>query len=132
MDRMAEAREWFDLADGDFRSAEHLMTLRHPRPDNVICNLCQQAAEKYIKGFLVYREIEFRKIHDLVALLELAKTNDVDISALLDKCAFLFQYAVESRYPNQHEYMDEEVKTAIQYAKDIHVFIKKSLEDTVE
>jgi HEPN domain-containing protein len=128
MDRMTEAKEWFDIADGDLRSAEHLMTLHHPRPDNVICNLCQQAAEKSIKGFLVYKEIEFKKIHDLVALLELAKSNNVDISVLLDKCAFLFQYAVEPRYPNQHEYTEEEVKTAIQYAKDIQVFIKNLLE----
>jgi hypothetical protein len=31
-----------------------------------------------------------------------------------------------------HEYMEEEVKTAIQYAKDIQVFIKKSLEANTE
>jgi hypothetical protein len=29
MDRMTEAKEWFDIADGDLRSAEHLMTLQH-------------------------------------------------------------------------------------------------------
>jgi HEPN domain-containing protein len=73
MDRIVEVKEWFDVADGDLRSAEHLMTLHYPRPDNVICNLCQQAAENYIKGFLVSKEIEFGKTHDLVALLELAK-----------------------------------------------------------
>ncbi|GHV88576.1 hypothetical protein AGMMS50267_09360 [Spirochaetia bacterium] len=124
MDKIQEVKEWFDIADGDLRAAEHLLTLRHPRPDNIICNLCQQAAEKYIKGFLILKEIEFKKIHDLVALLELAKANHVDISVLLDKCSFLFQFAVEPRYPNQHEFTEEEVKTAIQYAKDIQAFIK--------
>jgi HEPN domain-containing protein len=74
----------------------------------IICNLCQQAAEKHIKGFLISKRVEFRKTHDLVALLELAKTDNVDISVLLDKCAFLFQYAVEARYPNQHEYTEAE------------------------
>jgi HEPN domain-containing protein len=99
MDKMQEVKEWFDVADGDLRAAEHLLTLHHPRPDNIICNLCQQAAEKHIKGFLISKRVEFRKTHDLVALLELAKTDNVDISVLLDKCALLFQYAVEARYP---------------------------------
>ena len=124
MDKTQEAKEWFDVADGDLRAAKHLLTLHHSRPDNIICNLCQQAAEKHIKGFLVYKGILFKKTHDLVALLELAKINNVDISILLDKCAFLFQYAAEARYPNQHEYAEEEVKTALLYAKDIQVFIK--------
>jgi hypothetical protein len=35
-------------------------------------------------------------------------------------------------YPNQHEYTEEEAKTAVQYAKDIHVFIKKTMEDNTE
>jgi hypothetical protein len=46
-------------------------------------------------------------------LLELVKVNNVDISVLLDKCAFLFQFAVEPRYSNQHEYTEEEVKTGL-------------------
>lgn len=32
---------------------------------------------------------------------------------------------MEPRYPNQREYADEEVKLAIQYAKDIQGFIKE-------
>jgi HEPN domain-containing protein len=128
MDKMLEVKEWLDAANGDLRAAEHLLTLHHPRPDNIICNLCQQAAEKHIKGFLIFTGIKIKKTHDLVALLELAKTKNVDISILLDKCAFLFQYAVEARYPNQHEYAEEEVKTALQYAKDIQVFIKGEID----
>jgi HEPN domain-containing protein len=128
MDRMLEVKEWFDIATGDIRAAEHLMTMHHPRPDNIICFLCQQSAEKQIKGFLIFKGIEFGKTHDLVALLELAKTNNADISVLLDKCAFLFQFAVEPRYPNRHEYTEEEVKTAIRYARDIQAFIKQQVD----
>jgi HEPN domain-containing protein len=124
MDKREEIKQWFEIADGDLRAAEYLLTMHHPRPDNIICSLCQQSAEKHIKGFLVYKEIEFKKTHDLVALLEMAKLKGADISVLLDKCAILFQYAVEARYPNQHEYTDEEIKLAIRYAKDIQVFIK--------
>jgi hypothetical protein len=49
MDRMAEAKEWFDIADGDLRSAEHLMTLHYPRPDNVI-SICQRHTYLYKKS----------------------------------------------------------------------------------
>ncbi|MDR0390134.1 MAG: HEPN domain-containing protein [Spirochaetaceae bacterium] len=128
MDKTQEVKEWFDIADDDLRAAVHLLTLHHPRPDNIICNLCQQAAEKLLKGFLVYKEIELKKTHDLVALLELAKANNADISVLLDKCTFLFQFAVIPRYPNQHEYTEEEVQAAIQYAKEIQGFIKGLVE----
>jgi hypothetical protein len=33
MDKIQEVKEWFDVADGDLRAAEHLLTLHHPRPD---------------------------------------------------------------------------------------------------
>ncbi|MDR0598605.1 MAG: HEPN domain-containing protein, partial [Treponema sp.] len=63
----------------------------------MICFHCQQAAEKYLKGFLVFKGIEFPKTHDLAALLKLANTGDVDFSILLDKCLFLLPFGVEPR-----------------------------------
>jgi HEPN domain-containing protein len=51
MDRQEEIRQWFSIADADLRSAEYLLTMRHPVPDEVICNLSQQACEKYLKGY---------------------------------------------------------------------------------
>jgi HEPN domain-containing protein len=56
MDKAEEVNNWFDVADGDLRAAEYLLTMHYPRPDNIICNLCQQSAEKHIKGYLVYKE----------------------------------------------------------------------------
>jgi HEPN domain-containing protein len=76
MDNAEEVQKWFEVAGGDLRAAEHLLTMHHPRPDNIICNLCQQAAEKHLKGFLIHKKIEFKKTHDLVALLEIAKIHN--------------------------------------------------------
>jgi hypothetical protein len=38
-------QQWLDKGNDDLRSAEYLSTMRHPTPDEVICNLCQQSAE---------------------------------------------------------------------------------------
>jgi HEPN domain-containing protein len=61
--------------------------MHHPRPDNIICNLCQQSAEKYFKGFLIQKNIDFPKTYDIVALLELAKSVISVDSIILDKCS---------------------------------------------
>ncbi|NUO84265.1 HEPN domain-containing protein, partial [candidate division KSB1 bacterium] len=44
------AQEWFKIAESDLASAIFLQNL-HPLPVEIICYHCQQAAEKYLKGF---------------------------------------------------------------------------------
>ena len=55
---------WIGKADTDYRTAERLIRdaglFREP-----IAFHCQQAAEKYLKAFLVSRRVEFAKTHDL-------------------------------------------------------------------
>jgi HEPN domain-containing protein len=51
MDRQEELRQWLEKADHDLMAAEYLTTMHYPRPDEIICFHCQQAAEKYLKGF---------------------------------------------------------------------------------
>ncbi len=62
---------WFKKADEDLYSAQQLLKSEGYLSISVICFHCQQAAEKYLKGFLVYRNIEFKKTHDLLYLLSL-------------------------------------------------------------
>lgn len=47
-------REWLDIADSDMRSASALLDLDPPEVRTAAFH-CQQAAEKYLKGFLVDR-----------------------------------------------------------------------------
>lgn len=44
-----DVREWFDRADMDLDSAKILKDARYPAPFEVICCLCQQVAEKFLK-----------------------------------------------------------------------------------
>lgn len=61
-------REWIAKADEDLAFAR----VNFEEGRNYYAQICfhfQQAAEKYLKAVVVANNLEFRKIHDLVALL---------------------------------------------------------------
>ncbi len=64
-------KAWLLKAQRDLIAARKLSGEDEPFLDIAIYH-CQQAAEKAIKGFLVYRDQRFEKTHDLRILLELA------------------------------------------------------------
>jgi HEPN domain-containing protein len=123
MGRENVGKDWFDIADTELSSAEYLTNMRHPSPDAVICYLCQQAAEKYLKGFLVVHNMEPPKIHNLLDLLRICEPLHTNFSSLSAKCAFLNPYGVIPRYPNELQITDADTKIALQYAKEIKEFI---------
>ncbi len=63
-------REWLKKADEDFDFA--LVNLQEGKNFySQICYHFHQAAEKYLKAYIVAQELEFRKIHDLPVLLKM-------------------------------------------------------------
>ena len=54
----------------DYRTAERLLQDAEPIRESIAFH-CQQAAEKYLKAFLVSRRIEFPKTHSIGRLLDL-------------------------------------------------------------
>lgn len=56
--------DWFEKAEQDLEMAYRAMSAGIPLPA-MACYHCQQCAEKYLKGFLVSRSVEFRPVHDL-------------------------------------------------------------------
>ena len=118
-------QQWLDKANDDLRSAEYLSTMRHPTPDEVICFHCQQSAEKYLKAFLFLHNIEPPKIHDLDELLDMCMQKNVSLSILAPQMHVLKIYAVFPRYPNELGITESDMKTAIQYAKDVQEFVLK-------
>ena len=59
---------------------------------------CQQAAEKAVKGFLVFHDQPFEKTHDVGVLVALALRYDGGMSDWLEAAARLTPYATEFRY----------------------------------
>jgi HEPN domain-containing protein len=59
----------------------------------------QQAAEKYLKALLSWRQVVFPKTHDLDEILNLVETTDPDLAQSLRDIVVLSPYGVELRYP---------------------------------
>ncbi|PIR72615.1 MAG: hypothetical protein COU42_00670 [Candidatus Nealsonbacteria bacterium CG10_big_fil_rev_8_21_14_0_10_36_24] len=121
------AQEWFDIADNELgfaRAGFKELESFYPQ----ICFQCQQAVEKYLKGFLVYHKRKFPKIHDLTQLLKLCAKIDKNFLKFLEKTDTLSQYYLVSRYPIEYPpAKKEQAKEALNIAEDIINFIKVNL-----
>ena len=122
-------QQWLNRGEEELRSAIHLSTMHHPTPDETICYLCQQSAEKYLKAYIFSHDIEPEKTHELEILLETCKMHNENFYSLLSKAIFLSKYAIMPRYPNELGITSEDMKTAIQYAKDIQKVILDVLKE---
>ncbi len=94
----AIAREWLEKADEDFRFAE--ANLREG--SGFYAQLCfhfQQAAEKYLKAFIIGKGLPFDRVHDLVHLLKTCSTLTPQFSELKEECILLNTAYIETRYP---------------------------------
>jgi HEPN domain-containing protein len=128
MDRQEELRQWFEKADHDLIAAEYLATMHYPRPDEIICFHCQQAAEKYLKGFLFEKHIDPPRIHNLQKLLELCENINTEFSGILRQCSVLNTFSVIPRYPDEFQIAEDDVKKAMQYAAEVKDFVVKARE----
>jgi len=118
--------EWFRFADIDIDTALLLKDMR-PQHYEVICFHCQQAAEKYIKGFLISKDQMPPKTHDLDHLCHLCAEHEQIFLDLLPQCLYLTRFAVQPRYPKEMPITSTDVKQAIQYTleiKDFSVIVK--------
>lgn len=91
-------RQWVSKADGDMRAAEILLSQDY-EINYAICFHSQQAAEKYLKAFLTYRQIDFPKTHILGELLDLVSSANKKLADSLREITELNPYGVEVRYP---------------------------------
>mgnify|MGYP002516559654 CR=1 FL=1 len=51
-------REWLELAEMDYGVAMHLFENYMPKPLEIICYHCQQAAEKAIKAVVISKDVQ--------------------------------------------------------------------------
>jgi HEPN domain-containing protein len=122
MDNIDIVAEWFEIADMDLSSAIFLQNMR-PVPVEIICYHCQQSAEKYLKGFLAYKNEEIKKIHDLVLLNKLCQRYDAEFKSLENICIALTDYGVNVRYPFPMNLNETDVVTALNDCNKIKEFV---------
>jgi HEPN domain-containing protein len=111
--------EWFEFADRDIASAEYLQGM-YPQPLEIICYLSQQSAEKYLKGYLIYRNVtDPPKTHNLDTLCEMCSEYDGRFIEIRKACNVLTDYGVQPRYPHEMDIQESDMLKALEYARII-------------
>lgn len=115
--------KWIEKADHDLGTA--MLIYSHiPKYTDTLAFHCQQAVEKYLKAYLFYLDIPFKKTHDLIYLLGLISGKEMIDEERYNNVSQLQDYAVEIRYPDSIiELSNEELLHAIDTAKMIRMFI---------
>lgn len=110
---------WLAKARSDLATARILIEGNERHLDTGTYH-CQQAAEKALKGWLTYNEIEFRKTHDLIELLAQCIDIQPSFTPLTERARFLMPFATQFRYPGDiFEPPIDEAEEAMEHAAQI-------------
>ena len=124
-----EVEEWLQNAKDDLFSAQILIEHEPPVPETA-CFHCQQAVEKLLKAFLVWKTVYFEKVHSLPYLLDLCEVQESGFASLREKVEALAPYAVEIRYPGKAiEVSSKEAQEALATAESVWKFVLSFLSD---
>ena len=90
---------WLAKAENDLLNIQNNLAATEV-PWDTVCFHSQQAAEKFLKAFLVFHGPLPAKTHDLVVLLTKCLDTAPELSIVERDCRRLTYYAIGSRYPD--------------------------------
>jgi len=120
-------RAWCEKGRRDFITAHKALLDESEIFPDIICFHAQQAAEKYLKAYLVFLEKEFPKTHALEDLVLLASITDPGSNNLFTIASELSPYAVEIRYPDSLSPSLEDAREAVQAAEVIRTYVLEKI-----
>jgi HEPN domain-containing protein len=115
-------KEWMRYAHNDILSAHHLFYDFIPKQSEISCYLSQQCAEKALKAYLLFRETEPPRIHDLRVLGQMCAQHDKTFENIASLCAFLTPFCISGRYPDELAPDEAMAKRAIDKAQQVYDF----------
>ena len=120
-----DLRELLESAEEDLKLAKVSLRLGYYKH---ACFLSQQAVEKFLKAYLLYKINKYPFIHDITKLINLCKNLEEDFELLLrinaDK---LDKYYIGTRYPPLLKVTKENAKEAVEIADKVRDFVLKKL-----
>ena len=120
--------QWLILADEDLNLASHAFSLGAQSPYRLIAYHAQQCAEKYLKAFLVYHNVDFPYTHSIRVLLKIC-SNLATWTQTLKDADELSPYAITARYPGEEQEVTEaEAKRAIDLARKVRQQVRTALQ----
>lgn len=127
MDKLTKEyiESWLMKAENDLQNVKNNFAAKEEDiPTDTVCFHCQQAGEKYLKGYLVFAGIKFPSTHSLADLVLLCSEKDSTFNEIMEKAESLTPFAVEIRYPDDfHAPTIEETKGVYETAKEIRDFV---------
>ncbi len=91
-------KEWLEKAEEDYRFVKTYL----PDEKEFFAQLCfhlHQAAEKYLKAFIIYKNLPFRKVHNLKELIAICKSAEPEFEKVEDEALYLNKFYIDTRYP---------------------------------
>ncbi|MBV9962444.1 MAG: HEPN domain-containing protein [Parafilimonas sp.] len=123
---MKEFEKWFKKAENDLLVIKNNLSANEV-PVDACCFHAQQAGEKYLKAYLVSKQINFPKTHDLQSLLNLCIEINSSFKEILEPAIKLSDYAIAPRYPDAFDDLTiSDAKNAQRDAIEIKDFILKN------
>lgn len=120
---MKEFEKWFKKAENDLLAIRNNLNSKDI-PFDVCCFHSQQAAEKYLKAYLVARSADFPKTHDLKKLIEICLQFNPKFEAIFSVSKRLTEYGITPRYPDDFDdLLEADAQQAYQNALDIKDFV---------
>ncbi len=117
------ATHWFRKAEEDLLVIRVLLPKKGTA--NAVCFHAQQAAEKYLKGFLAFHGKNVRKIHELDALLLLCAEVNASFNELKKDAIFLNHFYTEARYPGDiPDFSSSQAQDAAVSADRVKAFVR--------
>lgn len=126
----AEPIRWLRVARVDHDVAKHLYETYHPRPLEIICYHCQQAAEKAVKALILSKGAadEVPKKHDISFLLDQLKGSIEVEECYYDYADSLTPFGVAVRYPSELHLEDRHAQEALQRAGAILDWAERNIQ----
>lgn len=119
-------QEWVEKAESDFAAAVLVSRSRMRGRNDQICFHAQQCVEKYLKARLNEGAVPFRKVHDLLLLLQDVAAIEPLWIGYQGALAILTQYAVMPRYPSFHASAPE-ARRALLHCRSFRAVARVSL-----
>jgi len=130
--KIETVKAWIEKGDHDLGTAQ-ITYLHIPKYRDTIAFHCQQAGEKYLKSYLIFLEIPFKRTHDLIFILGLISQKNNVTKETYDKAAELKNFAVEIRYPDTIiDLSEQDIQKAILLAKEFREYVLSRMEMTMD
>lgn len=122
--------EWLARADEDLQLATYALTMQAQAPPyRLIAYHAQQCAEKCLKAFLVYHNVDFPYTHNIRRLLALCG-DLADWAAALGDAQEFTAYAMTARYPGEDLIVThEEARRAVSVAEQVRSRVRAALRE---